>query len=101
MKKLLAAGKQREVEQAVQTFQNKAVKYLEGTLASTNGAEQARARLATHGGSPATCDDLVKMRRVLKARAAITKLTQSLPTRIDKLAGKRLDTTRAALDTFA
>ena len=101
MKKLLAAGKQREIEQAVQTFQNKAVKYLEGTLASGNGAEQARTRLATHGGAPATSDDLGKMLRVLKARAALAKLTQSLPTRIDKLIGKRLDTTRAALDTFA
>ena len=101
MKKLLAAGKQREVEQAVQTFQNKAVKYLAGTLASANGAEQARARLATHGGSPATFDDLVKMLRVLKGSAALGKLTQSLPARIDKLAGKRLDTTRVGLDAFA
>ena len=101
MKQLLSAGKQREIEKAVQTFQNKAVKYLEGTLASSNGAEQARARLASHGGSPATFDDLGKVLRVLKARAGLAKLTQSLPTRIDKLIGKRLDTTRAALDEFA
>jgi hypothetical protein len=101
LKRLMASGKQREAEQAVQTFQTKAVKYLEGTLASGHGAEQARARLAAHAGSPATFDDLTKMLCALKAREALAKFAQALPARIDKLVGERLDKTRTALDAFA
>ena len=101
MKGLVTAGKQRELEQAVQAFQNKAVKYLAGTLASASGPEQARARLATRGGMPATFDDLAKMLRVLKAREALAKLAQGQPARIGKLDGKQLDKTHAALDAFA
>jgi hypothetical protein len=101
MKGFVTAGKQRELEQAVQAFQNKAVKYLDGTLASASGLEQARARLATRGGTPATFDDLAKMLRILKAREALVKLAQGQPARIKKFDGAQLDKTRAALDAFA
>jgi hypothetical protein len=101
MKGLVTAGKQRELEQAVQAFQNKAVKYLDGTLASASGPEQARARLATRGGTPATFDDLAKMLRVLKAREALTQFAQGQPARIKKFVGAPLEKTRAALDAFA
>jgi hypothetical protein len=101
MKGLVTAGKQRELEQAVQAFQNKAVKYLDGTLASASGLEQARARLATRGGTPATFDDLIKMLRVLKAREVLVKFAQGQPARIGKLDGTQLDKTHAALDAFA
>jgi hypothetical protein len=100
LKQFLAAGKQREVDQAAQGFQNKAVKYLQGTLASESGTEQARARLAKHGGSAATSGDLVKILRVLKARDALAVLDDELPSRIDKLDGRHLDRTLAALDTL-
>src|SRR5580658_8054608 len=79
LKQFLAAGKQREVDLAAHGFQNKAVKYLQGTLASESGAEQARARLGKHGGSAATSGDLVKILRVLKARDALAALDEDLP----------------------
>jgi hypothetical protein len=101
IKQFLTAGQQRELEQAAQSFQNKTVKYLEGTLASSNGAAQARARLAVHGGAPATFDDLGKVLRVLKARDALAQFGNGLPARIDKLIGAQLDKLRAALDAFA
>src|SRR5215469_5120197 len=65
MKSLIAAKKEREADLVVQAFQNKAVKYLEGTLASKNGADHARSRLAARGGSRATFDDLNKILEVL------------------------------------
>ena len=81
-------------------FQNKAVKYLQGTLAAESGTEQARARLGKHGGSAATSGDLVKILRVLKARDALAALDADLPARIDKLDGRHLDRTLAALKTL-
>jgi hypothetical protein len=101
IKQFIAAGQQREIARAAQAFQNKAVKYLEGTLASASGPEQARARLVAYGASPASLDDLTKMMRVLNARGALTQFTQALPARIDKLDGARLDKTHAALDALA
>src|SRR5580704_709215 len=100
LKQFLAAGKQREVDLAAHGFQNKAVKYLQGTLASESGAEQARARLGKHGGSAATSGYLVKILRVLKARDALAALDEDLPARIDKLDGRHLDRTLAALKTL-
>jgi hypothetical protein len=100
VKQLLTAGKQREVDQAAHGFQNKAVKYLQGTLAAESGTEQARARLGKHGGSAATSGDLVKILRVLKARDALAALDADLPSRIDKLDGRHLDRTLAALKTL-
>jgi len=101
VKQFISAGKQREIEQAVQSFQNKAVKYLEGTLASAHGASQARAQLAAHGGAPASFDDLAKVLRILKARAGLAQFEQCLPASIEKLIGDRLEKTRAPLDAFA
>lgn len=101
MKKFIATGSQHEIELAVQGFQNKAVKYLEGTLKSASGLEQARKRLVSYGASQAGVDDLAKMLRALCAREALTQFAQALPARIDKLDGARLDKTSAALDAFA
>jgi hypothetical protein len=101
LKQRLTGNKQRELEQTVKSFQNKAVKYLDGTFASATGADQARARLASHGAGPAGFDDLLKMLRVLKARDALGELDENLPASIDKLAGDRLGRTLAALDKLA
>jgi hypothetical protein len=100
-KQLLAGNRQRELDQAVLSFQNKAVKYLEGTLASATGADQARARFGKYGGSAASFGDLLKVLRVIKAREALAELEQGLPARIDKLDGGRLDDIFKALDTLA
>ncbi len=101
IKKFISTGSQHEIEQAVQLFQNKAVKYLEGALKSASGLEQARARLVAYGAAKAGLDDLTKMLRALRARELLTQFAQALPAKIDKLDGARLDKTRTALDALA
>lgn len=101
VKSLTAANKHREADLAIQSFQNKTIKYLEGTLASQHGAEQARARLAGRSDSPAVFNDLGKILRVLKASEALAQFAEGLPARIDKLANDRLEKTMAALDKLA
>jgi hypothetical protein len=98
IKQFVAGKRQRELDQAVAAFQNKAVKYLEGTLASATGAEQARLRYRKHGGSVASFDDLLKIMRVLKAREPLAQFEDGMPVRIDKLDGDRLDDVLDALD---
>jgi hypothetical protein len=100
-KQFLAGNRQRELDQAVLSFQNKAVKYLEGTLASATGADQARARFGKHGGSAAGFGDLLKILRVLKAREALAEFEQGMPARIKKLDGDHLDDMFDALDILA
>lgn len=101
MKQFLANGRTHEAEQAMLAFQNKAVKYLEGTLGRASGADQARARLAFHAGSPAAFDELAKILHVLKARDALAHFAEDLPAKIDKLADDRLDVMTKALDSVA
>ena len=52
MKTLIAANKPRDAQQAAATFQTKVTKSLEGNLASPEGAERARGRLAAYTASP-------------------------------------------------
>jgi hypothetical protein len=101
MKSLLANGRSQEAERAVQTFQNKAVKYLERTIASATGAEQARSRLSMRVGSPAAFSELVKVMCVIRARTALTQFAEVLPLKIDKLAEERLASISTALDKLA
>jgi hypothetical protein len=102
MKKFIATGSQHEIDQTVQVFVNKAVKYLEGALKSSSGLEQARARLVTYGASKAAgVDDLTKMLKALRARELLAQFAQALPAKIDKLDGARLEKTRTALDLLA
>ena len=101
MKQFIATGSQHEIEQAVVSFQNKAVKYLEGALKSASGMELARARLVAYGAAKAGLDDLTKMMRALRAREALSKFAEALPVKIDRLDSARLDKTRAALDALA
>ena len=101
MKQFIATGRQHEIEQATQVFQNKAVKYLEGALKSASSLEQARSRLVAYGAAKAGLDDLTKMLRMLRAREALSQFARALPARIDKLDGARLDKTSAALAAFA
>ena len=82
-------------------FQNKAVKYLEGTLAAGRGAEQARAKLTGYSGSPATIDDLSKILSVLKAGPLLAQFAEALPARINNLDGDPLVKILKALDGFA
>jgi hypothetical protein len=101
MRQLIASNQTREAERTVQAFQNKAAKYLEGTLASTSGAAQARSRLGGQAGSSAGVDELGKILCVLRAREALAQFAQSLPVKIDKFVDERLATTKAGLDALA
>jgi len=97
----VSAGKERVAEQVTIGFQNKAVKYLEGTLAAGRGAEQARAKLTGYSGSPATIDDLSKILCVLKANSALAQFAEALPAKINNFDGAPLTKTLKMLDAFA
>ena len=67
MKDLIAADKQREIQQAVSVFQTKVAKSLEGVLASPEGTAQVRTKLAAYTASPAAYGDVAK---IMGARSA-------------------------------
>src|SRR4051794_646699 len=61
MNRLIADRDLDGAEKVVAAFQTKALKYLEGTLVSAEGAERARTNLATYTSSRGIFDDLTKM----------------------------------------
>jgi hypothetical protein len=81
---LIAVNNQKEVRQTVSTFQTKVVKYLENTLGSPEGADQTRKKLATYTASRAAYGDLTKIQQVLRARDALAKFNDTLPSSIQK-----------------
>jgi hypothetical protein len=90
IRRALAADKPREARQAAVAFQTKIATYLTNTLASSEGAEQARAGLALYTSSRATFDDLVKILTALRARDALAAFYEALPSRIDKFDDKEV-----------
>src|SRR5712691_11271917 len=101
IKRFVAGNKQHEAAQATRTFQSKALKYLEGVLASAHGTEQTRARLAFYTSLRGTFGDLLKMLCVLKARDALAEFDKGLPAKIGDFVGGPFDNTRTALDALA
>jgi hypothetical protein len=101
LKKLLAANNQKQAEQAARTFQSKAFKYLEGVLASGQGAQRTRNRLAIYTSMSGTFDDLLKMLCVLKHGDALAQFEKRLPKLIKDFDDDVLEEIRAALDAFA
>jgi hypothetical protein len=97
---LVAADHQKEARKETATFQTKVVKYLENTLSSSERADQVRARLAVYTASRAVYDDLNKMLCVLRARDALAKLSDALPSVIPKLDDARVAKITALLDGF-
>jgi hypothetical protein len=97
---LVAADHQKEARKETATFQTKVVKYLENTLSSSERADQVRARLAVYTASRAVYDDLSKMLCVLRARDALAKLSDALPSVIPKLDDARVAKITALLDGF-
>ena len=81
---LIAADNQRGARRVADTFQTKIVKFIESTLGSPDGADQARIKLATYTASHAAYGDLVKMLCVLRARDALAKFNEALPAVIKK-----------------
>jgi hypothetical protein len=101
MKDLIAGDRQREAQQASAVFQTKVIKSLEGTLGTPDGAVQARARLAAYTASPAIYGDLTKMLGALRAREALAKFNDALPTKMSKFDDPQVTKVMGLLDGFA
>ena len=101
MKDLIAADKRREAKQAAAVFQTKVFKSLENTLASPDGAEQTRAKLATYTAARSAFDDLVKITCVLGARDALAKFDDALPESLLKFDNAVVDRMTMLLDDLA
>jgi hypothetical protein len=84
MRPLIAADNQTEIRKAAAAFQTKVVIYLDNALGSPDGATRARSRLATYTVSHAAYDDLTKMLSVLRARDALAKFNEALPSSIQQ-----------------
>jgi len=100
MKALIASNKAKELQQAAAIFQVKVTKSLEGNLASADGAERARTRLAAYTASPSVYGDLVKLMGALRARDALTKFGAALPEKIAKFDDAQVRKVTALLDAF-
>ena len=100
MKREIGTNNQRQADKIAAAFQFKVLKYIEGTLGSSSGADQVRAGLAIYTSSRAAFDDLNKLLSVLRTHAVLTKFQQALPPSIKKFEGKAFDTARVQLDTL-
>src|SRR3981189_208986 len=100
MKLLITAKKAKDVQAAAATFQTKVTKSLEGNLASPEGAERARTKLAHYTASPSAYGDLVKMMGALRASEALAKFAAALPEKILKLDDPQVSKITALLDSF-
>jgi hypothetical protein len=94
----IAANDLRKARQVAAAFQTKIVKSLEGSLGSPDGADQARTKLATYTASRAAYSDLTRMLCVLRARDALSKFSDALPTTIEKFDDARVAKVTALLD---
>src|SRR5216683_7515808 len=100
MNRLIATDNQREAGRVVSTFQTKVVKSLEGTLASADGADLARAKLAIYTASRTVYADVTKMLCVLRARDALAKFSDALPASIRKFDDPQVTKISELLDAF-
>ena len=97
----ILANHPRGAQKVASAFQIKVAKYLESTLASADGADQTRRKLATYTASRAAYTDLTKMVSVLREHGALAKLDSALPARIDNFDDGRVAKISALLDGFS
>ena len=100
MRPLIAADNQAQIRKVAATFQTKVYKYLESALTSPEGADRARAKLATYTASPSVFGDLTKMIIVLRARDALARLNSELPPTIVEFGQVQVAKATALLDAF-
>lgn len=100
MKGLIASNKSKEAQQSASIFQTKVAKSLEGNLASADGAERARTKLAAYTASPSVYVDLVKIMSALRAREPLAAFSKALPEKILKFDDAQVDKITALLDSF-
>jgi hypothetical protein len=96
----VAANDPKEVLKVASAFQIKVVKVLENTLASPDGTELARAKLAQYTASRTAFDDVVKMLHVLRANGPLAKFNEKLPQKISKFDDGQVGQVTALLDSF-
>jgi hypothetical protein len=96
----VAANDPKEVLKIASAFQIKVVKVLENTLASPDGTELARAKLAQYTASRTAFDDVVKMLHVLRANGPLAKFNEKLPQKISKFDDGQVGQVTALLDSF-
>lgn len=100
MRPLIAADKQPEIRKAAAAFQTKVATYLDNVLGSPDGAARARSGLATYTASHAAYDDLTRMLSVLRARDALAKFNEALPSSIQKFDDAKVLTITRLLHAF-
>jgi hypothetical protein len=96
----VAANNPKEAQKIASAFQTKVVKVLENTLASPDGTEMARAKLARYTASRTAFDDVKKMLLVLQAGNALAKFNEKLPEKIAKFDDGQVAKITALLDAF-
>jgi hypothetical protein len=96
----VAANDPKEVLKIASAFQIKVVKVLENTLASPDGTELARAKLAQYTASRTAFDDVMKMLHVLRANGPLAKFNEKLPQKISKFDDGQVGQVTALLDSF-
>ncbi|WP_027554535.1 hypothetical protein [Bradyrhizobium sp. Cp5.3] len=96
----VAANNPKETLKIAATFQTKVVKVLENTLASADGTELARSKLAQYTASRTAFDDVRKMLHVLRAGDALPKFNEKLPEKIAKFDDGQVAKITAQLDAF-
>lgn len=96
----VTANNAKEVLKIASTFQVKVVKVLENTLASPDGTELARAKLAQYTASRTAFNDVTKIMHVLRAGDALPKFNAKLPEKISKFDDGRVVKIIALLDAF-
>src|SRR3984893_10475666 len=97
---LIAADNLKQARRIAAAFQIKVVKSLEGTLGSSEGADQTRIKLATYTASQAAYGDLNKILCALRARDALAKFDDALPVTIVKFDDARVSKVTALLDSL-
>ncbi len=97
---LIAADNQRGALRVAAAFQTKIVKSLENTLGSPDDADQTRIKLAAYTASHAAQGDVARMLCVLRARDALAKFNEALPTTIRKFDDARVLKMTKLLDGF-
>jgi len=101
MKRAIVMNDASEARKISAAFQFKVVKYLEATLGSPKGIEDARSGLGKFTTSRASFDDLKKVMAALQVRDALVAFDAALPAKIENLEGEALAKARGLLDAFA
>ncbi|HEU5276611.1 MAG TPA: hypothetical protein VFU97_23355 [Xanthobacteraceae bacterium] len=99
--KLLAAKEQTRAMQAANAFQDRVVQAIEKAVASVNGDDKERRKLAHQIGTPRAYDDIRHLTVLLKTRDVLAVLAGKLPTKIRNLADDQIASITAFVDSTA